>query len=234
MAPAASKLQAVAGLRVLPRRALAQYLRFLRLYPVLTKAATSGILSALGNVLAQMIGKKQKKENSSEKLAIGGPLRYAIYGCFFTGPLSHYFYLFLECWVPPGVPWAALKRLLLDRLLFAPTFLLLFFLVMGLLEGKDAATCMAQVRTGFWPALLMNWRVWTPAQFININYVPLQFRVLFANLVALFWYTYLASLAKWPRKKLALLGGPGDAHLPRTRDRSSLTLRHLDPGALKR
>lgn len=40
MAPAASKLRAEAGLQALPRRALAQYLRLLQLYPVLTKAAT--------------------------------------------------------------------------------------------------------------------------------------------------------------------------------------------------
>lgn len=53
---------------------------------------------------------------------------------FFTGPLSHFFYLFMEHWIPPEVPWAGLKRLLLDRLLFAPAFLLLFFLVMSFLE----------------------------------------------------------------------------------------------------
>lgn len=40
MAPVASKLRAEAGLEPLPRRALSQYLRLLRLYPVLTKAAT--------------------------------------------------------------------------------------------------------------------------------------------------------------------------------------------------
>lgn len=40
MAPAASRLWAEAGLGALPRRALAQYLHLLQLYPVLTKAAT--------------------------------------------------------------------------------------------------------------------------------------------------------------------------------------------------
>uniref|UniRef100_A0A4X1T1Y1 Peroxisomal membrane protein 2 n=1 Tax=Sus scrofa TaxID=9823 RepID=A0A4X1T1Y1_PIG len=134
MAPAASKLRTEAGLGALPRRALAQYLRLLRLYPVLTKAATSGILSALGNFLAQMIEKKQKKESCSQKLDVNGPLRYAIYGFFFTGPLSHFFYLFLEHWIPPEAPWASVQRLLLDRLLFAPAFLLLFFLIMNFLE----------------------------------------------------------------------------------------------------
>ncbi|XP_016058653.1 PREDICTED: peroxisomal membrane protein 2 isoform X2 [Miniopterus natalensis] len=154
----------------------------------------SGLLSALGNLLAQMI-KKRKKENCSQRLDVSGPLRYAIYG-FFTGPLSHFFYLLMEYWIPPEVPWAGVKRLLLDRLLFAPAFLLLFLIGMSFLEGGDAAASAAKVRTAFWPALQMNWRVWTPVQFININYVPLQFRVLFANLVALFWYAYLASLGK--------------------------------------
>ncbi|XP_049625223.1 peroxisomal membrane protein 2 [Suncus etruscus] len=196
MAPGASRLRGEARLAALPARALAQYLRLLRLYPVLTKAATSGILSALGNFLAQIIKRKRKKENFSPKLDISGPLRYAIYGFFFTGPLSHFFYLFMEHWIPPEVPLAGVKRLLLDRLVFAPAFLLVFFFVMNFLEGKDVAAFAAQTRRGFWPALQMNWRIWTPLQFININYVPLQFRVLFANMVALFWYAYLASLGK--------------------------------------
>ncbi|XP_032024116.1 peroxisomal membrane protein 2 isoform X2 [Hylobates moloch] len=195
MAPAASRLRAEAEVEALPRRALAQYLLFLRLYPVLTKAATSGILSALGNFLAQMIEKKRKKENS-RSLDVGGPLRYAVYGFFFTGPLSHFFYFFMEHWIPPEVPLAGLRRLLLDRLVFAPAFLMLFFLIMNFLEGKDASAFAAKMRGGFWPALRMNWRVWTPLQFINVNYVPLKFRVLFANLAALFWYAYLASLGK--------------------------------------
>ncbi|KAL2767925.1 peroxisomal membrane protein 2, partial [Daubentonia madagascariensis] len=92
-----------------------------------------GILSALGNFLTQMIEKKQKKENS-KSLNVSGLLRYAVYGFFFTGPLSHYFYLFLEHWIPSELPLAGVKRLLLDRLLFAPAFLLLFFLVMSFLE----------------------------------------------------------------------------------------------------
>lgn len=193
MAPAVSRLRVEPELGSLPKRALAQYLLFLKLYPVATKAVSSGILSALGNFLAQMI-KKQKKD--SQSLEVSGLLRYLVYGLFVTGPLSHYLYLFMEYWVPPEVPWASVKRLLLDRLFFAPTFLLLFFFFMNFLEGKNASVFVAKMRSGFWPALQMNWKMWTPLQFININYVPLQFRVLFANMAALFWYAYLASLGK--------------------------------------
>ena len=53
---------------------------------------------------------------------------------FFTGPLGHFFYLLMERWIPSEVPLAGIKRLLLDRLLFAPAFLSLFFLVMNFLE----------------------------------------------------------------------------------------------------
>ncbi|XP_055462030.1 peroxisomal membrane protein 2 [Psammomys obesus] len=194
MAPAASRLRAESELGSLPKRALVQYLLFLKLYPVLTKAVSSGILSALGNLLAQTIEKKQKKDSRS--LDVSGLLRYLVYGFFVTGPLSHYLYLCMESWVPPEVPWARVKRLLLDRLLFAPAFLLLFFLIMNFLEGKDVSVFVAKMRSGFWPALQMNWRMWTPLQFININYVPLQFRVLVANMAALFWCAYLASLGK--------------------------------------
>nr|XP_035927747.1 peroxisomal membrane protein 2 isoform X2 [Halichoerus grypus] len=108
----------------------------------------SGILSALGNFLAQLIVKKREKENS-QKLDVIGPLRYAIYGFFFTGPLSHFFYVFMEHWIPSEVPLAGLKRLLLDRLLFAPAFLLLFFLIMNFLEtdhGYVGRTCWATGR----------------------------------------------------------------------------------------
>ena len=82
----------------------------------------------------------------------------------------------MERWIPSEVPLAGIKRLLLDRLLFAPAFLSLFFLVMNFLEGQDTAAFAAKMKSGFWPALRMNWRVWTPVQFININYIPVQVR----------------------------------------------------------
>lgn len=43
-------------------------------------------------------------------------------------------------------------------------------------QGRETAAFAVQIRRSFWPALCMNWRVWTPVQFININYVPLQVR----------------------------------------------------------
>lgn len=60
----------------------------------------------------------------------------------------------MEYWIPPGVPLATVKRLLLDRLLFAPTFLLLFFLIMNLLEVSVSSALAVLLLTGVLVALL--------------------------------------------------------------------------------
>jgi len=52
---------------------------------------------------------------------------------------------------------------------------------------------MRQVRATYWATLLTNWKVWTPAQLINLTVIPLPLRVLYANMVALGWNVYLAA-----------------------------------------
>ncbi|KAM6965743.1 peroxisomal membrane protein 2 [Aplochiton taeniatus] len=179
-------------------RLLQQYLLLLKRYPILTKSVTSGILSALGNILSQTLEarKKTKDGRPVKELDPAGPTRYAVYGLLITGPVSHYFYQLMEVWMPATQPYCIVKRLLLERLIFAPAFLLLFYFVMNILEGKGWLDFQSKVQNSYLTALKMNWKVWTPFQFININFVPVQFRVLFANLVALFWYAYLASIRK--------------------------------------
>ncbi|GAA6109850.1 peroxisomal membrane protein 2 [Tachysurus ichikawai] len=179
-------------------RLLQQYLHLLKKYPIITKSVTSAILSSLGNLLSQALESKKKlKEGQSRKeVDLYGPIRFALYGLVITGPLSHFFYQLLELLFPASAPYSTLKRLLLERLVFAPAFLFLFFAVMNILEGKTNADLQDKLKARYWPALKMNWKVWTPFQFININYVPVQFRVLFANLIALFWNAYLTSVRK--------------------------------------
>lgn len=117
-------------------RVLQQYLSLLKNYPIITKSVTSGILSALGNLLSQGLEyRKSNKENSPKKeINVLGPVHFAIFGLFITGPASHYFYHLLEVLFPNTVPYCLIKRLLLERLIFAPAFLLLFYVVMNALE----------------------------------------------------------------------------------------------------
>lgn len=51
-----------------------------------------------------------------------------------TGPLIHYFYEALDKLVPRQVSYAKAKRLFVDRGIFSPVFLLVFFYVVAILE----------------------------------------------------------------------------------------------------
>ncbi|XP_064110616.1 peroxisomal membrane protein 2-like [Macrobrachium nipponense] len=152
--------------------------------PLITKATTSAITCALGEILSQLITKQPK-------ISLQSASRYAVFGFVVTGPLAHYFYKFLEKVVPPTSKGASLKRLLLDRLGFAPLLLLLSLYVLSRMEGKSHLTCQKELQMKYWTALKMNWKVWTPIQFINVNYVPQEYRVLFANFIAIFWIMYI-------------------------------------------
>lgn len=93
-----------------------------------------------------------------------------------------------------------IKRVIVDRLVFAPPFLLLFFYVITILEGQGHQAAIARIKESFWPVLKLNIQVWTVFQYININYVPPKYRVLFGNVLALVWSVFVAS----KRRKMAL------------------------------
>lgn len=92
---------------------------------------------------------------------------------FFTGPLSHFFYLFMEHWIPPEVPLAGVKRLLLDRLVFAPAFLLVFFFVMNFLEVGSISSSYNRpsFSTGIWGWNSEGLWTWHWPQ-IEVSYFP--------------------------------------------------------------
>jgi hypothetical protein len=59
--------------------------------------------------------------------------------------------------IAPGGSFPALRKLLIDRLCFAPPFLVLFFLGTATFEGKSPREAWRLLRVRFWPALQTNW-----------------------------------------------------------------------------
>lgn len=89
---------------------------------------------------------------------------------------------------------AVAKRLALDQLGFAPTFLPIFFTALLTLEG-DVAKVPKKIEEEWWPAVKTNWVVWVPAQLLNFRFVPGNLQVLFSNVVGLFWNSYLSFIS---------------------------------------
>jgi hypothetical protein len=40
--------------------------------------------------------------------------------------------------------------------------------------------------------MVTNWKIWPAATLVNLMFVPIQYRVLFANFIGLFWNMYLS------------------------------------------
>ncbi|EZA49320.1 hypothetical protein DMN91_000259 [Ooceraea biroi] len=157
------------------------YLQRLYTNPLKTKAITSCIITALGNVVSQKLsGAKQLNEDSV--------LAFALFGLFFGGPVPHYFYTYIHLLVrsPLGI-------LLIERLIYTPCFQALALYMLAIFEGKPHRLAHAQMQKLYLPMLIANLKYLTLLQYINIKYVPPMLRVLVVNLIGFMWVVYLAT-----------------------------------------
>ncbi|XP_074652834.1 peroxisomal membrane protein 2-like [Tubulanus polymorphus] len=168
---------------------LRKYSYWLQENPVLTKSVSSATIAAVGDLIAQIIAIKKNRRS----FKIRSTAAFAIFGFSVTGPLIHQFYIWLDQLVPKRTKYSSVLRVLIDRMIFAPPYLLLFFYIVAVLEGHSSKYAIRKIKDTFWTALKMNWKIWTVFQYVNVNYIPQQYRVLFASMVSLVWNIYIAS-----------------------------------------
>lgn len=82
-----------------------------------------------------------------------------------------------------------MARVAFDQTLFAPVAIGAFLSSMATMEGASAKE---RLETTWWPALKANWMVWPIVQTVNFALMPAQYRLLFANIIAIGWNSYLS------------------------------------------
>ena len=92
--------------------------------------------------------------------------------------------------------------MIVDQSLFAPIFLAGLFSVLDTVDHRKFDPEFSNVKKCWWPALVMNYKMWPAAQLINFSVVPGSYQVLFANFVGLFFNCYISYLqnTKTPQK----------------------------------
>ena len=156
-------------------------------HPVATKALTSLIGFAVGDRIAQSF--------------VGGGhfdffrcMRLSLYGLLIDGPVGHYFYQLLDrniCPEDPKSTRSVLLKTAIDQLIWAPVMTVVFLAFLTALEGKPSSIwSVVQAKLG--PIYLANLSVWPLWHLINFRYVAPEQRILFNNLVAVAWTTYLS------------------------------------------
>lgn len=88
--------------------------------------------------------------------------------------------------------------MLFDQLAFAPVFLTGFYIFANFVRDFTIASAkygVEQVKSKIKDTMIVNWKIWPAATLVNLMYVPIQFRVLFANFIGLFWNMYLSFMS---------------------------------------
>lgn len=162
------------------------YDRAVKARPVRTKALTSFGGFLIGDTIAQ-----------SMMSGAWDPFRcarLAAYGLLLDGPVGHYWYKLLDKYVCPEEPTsnkAVLIKTAADQLVWGPIMTLFFFAFLKALEGHPELI-MSTIQQKFMPTMLANYVLWPIAHLINFKLVPSDWRILFNNVVAIFWTTYLS------------------------------------------
>ncbi|KAK9832665.1 hypothetical protein WJX84_000081 [Apatococcus fuscideae] len=167
-------------------RSWAWYLRELDQKPMFTKSWTSGVLSAVGDVMAQLF----VEQRSLSEVELYRMFCFTLMSCC-IGPLLHLWFIFMSRIIKAEGTSGAIYRLLLDQGLFAPFMVGLMMSLVVTMEGNPGIV-PDKLRQDWKSTVLANWKLWVPCQFVNFRFVPQQLQVLVVNLVALIWNTYLS------------------------------------------
>ena len=174
--------------------------------PLSTKCITAGIIVGLGDLTSQCLGLlrlSQVDTATAQASAVPGidwyrSWAYFLLGLLLQGPISHCFYAKLDAALPPTPsPWSGttIIKLMIDQLLFSPSFLLCVFLFLDTVQhGLSPTGMMHHIQRSYLSTLVTNWKLWTPATLINFVAVPPRYRVLFCNAVFFLWSIILSML----------------------------------------
>ena len=163
----------------------AMYLLLLESNPLVTKMATSGVLNAFGDLLAQVLFEDGQSVDTKRTLT------FTFLGAFLVGPALHFWYGSLGKIVTVGGSVGAGLRLGLDQLAFAPVFLATFLSALFAIEG-NTDKLPNKLKQDLFPTVVANWKIWVPFQFLNFRFVPANLQVGAANVIALVWNVYLS------------------------------------------
>uniref|UniRef100_A0A8C5S4H7 Mitochondrial inner membrane protein Mpv17 n=1 Tax=Laticauda laticaudata TaxID=8630 RepID=A0A8C5S4H7_LATLA len=159
------------------------YQRLMVQHPWKVQIITAGTLMGAGDVISQqMIERRGLSEHSGWRT-----LKMMSIGFCFVGPVIGRWYQVLDRLVLGKTRMAALQKMLLDQVGFAPCFLACFLTVAGTLNGLSLKENWSKLK-----------EIWPAVQVANFYFIPLNYRLPVVQCVAIIWNSYLS----WKANKL--------------------------------
>ncbi|XP_063224565.1 protein Mpv17 isoform X2 [Bacillus rossius redtenbacheri] len=175
------------------RRTWGRYQLALQRHPLKMQSLQASVLMGTGDVVAQTYveGKPLRNVDGARVL------RFSSIGVC-IGPALLRWYGWLDRVAGPTGGRAVAGKVLLDQAVAAPAMLCAVLSAVSLLGGADLPGVAAKLRQDYVPVLLANYKVWPAVQLCNFTLVPLRYRVLVVQTVAVLWNTYLSRRANCP------------------------------------
>ncbi|KAK2145063.1 hypothetical protein LSH36_705g01020 [Paralvinella palmiformis] len=159
---------------------------------MLEQEVGSRVLMCLGDGLAQVFVEKKPLD----KFDVKRSGRFFLYGTVILGPTLRSWYTILDKIVKGTGKSAALQKVALDQFGFAPGFLAFFLSSMTLFSTGSVTASIEKCKKDWKEVVVANWKIWPAAQTINFYFVPLNWRLIYVNVIAVFWNTYLAYISE--------------------------------------
>ncbi|KAI9198371.1 hypothetical protein LWI28_014648 [Acer negundo] len=170
----------------LAKRGLQQYLLQLQQHPLRTKAITAGVLSAISDIVSQ-------KLSGIQKLQLRRLLLKVLFGVAYLGPFGHFLHIILDkIFKGKKDTKTVAKKVVLENLTSSPWNNLFFMVYYGMvIEGRPWMQVKTKIKKDYPSVQYTAWTFWPVVGWINHQYVPLQFRVIFHSAVAMCWGIFL-------------------------------------------
>ncbi|KAG1676347.1 hypothetical protein FOA52_001142 [Chlamydomonas sp. UWO 241] len=167
----------------------------------LSSAVTSGVLSGMGDLLAQALmrylderdGKSPADYDALRTLTMFG------FGFCWYGPFQYYWYNVLEWLMPLKNTTNFFCKVISNQLLLAPCTLTAVFAWTLTMRGQLEAV-PDKLSADLWPTMVNGWKFWVPAASVNFYFVPVQAQVLYMSCCGVLWTAYLSYASMSPQR----------------------------------
>ncbi|KAM3306522.1 peroxisomal membrane protein PMP22 [Capsicum chacoense] len=170
----------------LAKKGLQKYLVQLQQHPLRTKAITAAVLSAISDIVSQKI-------TGIKKLQMRRLLLKVLFGFAYLGPFGHFLHLLLDkLFKGKKDTTTVAKKVVIEQVTSSPWNNLFFMIYYGLvIESKPWIQVKSNIKKEYPKVQYTSWTFWPVVGWINHQYVPLQFRVIFHSIVACCWGIFL-------------------------------------------
>jgi hypothetical protein len=160
--------------------------------PVITKALTGSVIFALGDYLCQEMERRIIKKDKSIAISFQRIIKQASFGLVAAPYLHLQFNFIIPRLFPEGSRFATVKSVAYAVTISDGLFNLFFFSYMCFVNKKTLKQSIHEIPEKYIPVQITNMKVWPFLTGFNFTFIPPNYRVLFDNVLCIFWNIYLS------------------------------------------